>query len=86
MKIEKMLATACDNNNQYCPAVFTTDTGDIALIGTVADDALRATIPAGTGIGPDEQLVTVPRSLLVAAGWEPPAVVAVTEKKEPLAV
>lgn len=69
MKITRMLSTMCDNNNQYCPAVFLTETGDIAIVGTVAGADVHASIPEGAGVGENELLVTVPRELLIAAGW-----------------
>ena len=73
MKIVSVLAQAdCDNNNQYCPAVMLTDTGDVAVIGKTAASEVRDSLPDGTGVGTDESLVVVPRDVLVQAGWSPP--------------
>lgn len=70
MKIARRLDTpSCDQN--MCPAVFLTDTGDVALIGQAADH-LEETLPAGSGVGPGERLVTIPRDVLISAGWTAP--------------
>jgi hypothetical protein len=59
---------ACGANNS-CPAAFVTDTGDIAIIGAIASPELEASIPAGAGIGAGEIMVTIPRDVLISAGW-----------------
>lgn len=74
MKITRLLAQIpCDENDDYCPAVLLTDTGDVALIGKKPPQGLAESLPQGSGVGPGEALVVVPREVLVAAGWAPPA-------------
>jgi hypothetical protein len=70
MRITQRLdqTAACGTNNS-CPAAFTTDTGDIAIIGRIASPELEASIPEGAGVGEGEILVTVPRDVLISAGW-----------------
>ncbi|MDF2266102.1 hypothetical protein P2Q00_11720 [Streptomyces coacervatus] len=71
----KLLATAASClTDSSCPAVFELPSGDLALIGSEAPAELLDQLPQGTGVGPGERLVVVPRSVAVAAGWKlPPA-------------
>ncbi|MFI6089499.1 hypothetical protein [Streptomyces sp. NPDC051218] len=41
--------------------------GDVAVIGRAAPSELVARLPEDASIGPDERLVILPRSLVVAA-------------------
>lgn len=61
---------ALDHN---CPAVFATSSGDVAFIGRMASSEMRESLPVGSGIGKGEELVVVPREVLISAGWLPPA-------------
>lgn len=73
MKIVRRLDenAVCGQNNS-CPAVFLTDTEDIAFIGVLASADMADELPEGSGVGPGEALFTVPREVLVSAGWIPP--------------
>jgi hypothetical protein len=55
-----------------CPAVFSTSTGDVAFIGRTASPEMRESLPVGSGLGEGEELVVVPREVLINAGWNPP--------------
>lgn len=70
MRIVRRLdqSAACGANNS-CPAAFVTDTGDVAVIGTVASAEIRESVPEGAGIGEGEELVVIPRDVLISAGW-----------------
>ena len=59
-------------DDSTCPAVFSLSTGDVAFIGRTASPELRETIPVGAGVGQGEELVVVPREVLMRAGWTPP--------------
>ena len=54
---------ACNN----CPDLWELDNGDIAIIGIRITDSAMAKLPATAGCGPDEEIVLVPRGLLLAA-------------------
>ena len=70
----KLLATAASCISEgTCPAVFELPNGDLALIGSEAPGELHDQLPAGTGVGPGERLVVVPRGVALAAGWQPPS-------------
>ncbi len=53
-----------------CPAVFELSDGDIAFIGVDGTSELKEELPSGSGIGPGERLVVLPRSILISAGWD----------------
>lgn len=74
MRITKRLDTLSSVciENASGPALFSMPSGDIALIGRLADDELRASLPEGSGIGDGEELVEIPRDALISAGWTPP--------------
>jgi hypothetical protein len=59
---------ACGENNS-CPAVFVLEDGSIAVIGAVASDEVKASIPEGSGVGEGEVLSVIPREVLIEAGW-----------------
>ncbi|GGV72329.1 hypothetical protein GCM10010277_85060 [Streptomyces longisporoflavus] len=59
-------------HDSNCPAVFSLSNGDVAFIGTEASTELQNSLPQGSGIGPGENLVVVPRDVLISAGWVPP--------------
>ena len=74
MKIARRLDAAMADSDRCvtdtnCPAVFELENGDVAFIGASAPMDLTEHLPAGSGIGPGEHMVVVPRTVLVAAGW-----------------
>jgi hypothetical protein len=48
--------------------------GDIAVIGRDLTSSLADRLPPGVSLGPDERLVVIPRSMLVAAKPDIPGV------------
>ena len=50
-----------------CPDFWELENGDIAVIGIRITEAAKARLPATAGCGPDEEIVLVPRNLLLAA-------------------
>ena len=65
-RITRRLNTRRCVTNGTCPAIFELDDGRIAIIGTVAPH-LTPHLPAGSGVGPDEDIVIVPRDVLTSA-------------------
>lgn len=70
MRITRRLdqTAACGTNNS-CPAAFVLEDGSIAVIGAVASDEVKESIPEGSGIGEGEVLSVIPRDVLISAGW-----------------
>ena len=58
-----------------CPAVLELDSGDWAIIGEDITAAAVGQLPAGSGCGPSERIVRVPRELLIRARADIPATV-----------
>jgi len=56
-----------------CPDVWELETGDFAVIGVRASTQIKAKLPSSAGCGPDEELVVIPRALLVGAKRDIPA-------------
>lgn len=50
-----------------CPDIWELDDGNIAVIGIRKTSALLKLLPSGAGCGPDEEIVVLPRSLLLGA-------------------
>jgi hypothetical protein len=50
-----------------CPDLWELDSGDIAVIGIDITDASINRLPSTAGCGPDERIVRVPRSVILAA-------------------
>jgi hypothetical protein len=50
-----------------CPDFWELENGDIAIIGIRITESVKAHLPDTAGCGPDEEVVLVPRSLLLAA-------------------
>jgi hypothetical protein len=53
--------------HRTCPDVFALSNGDFAIIGMDATDALSAKLPSDAGCGPNERIIVLPRSVLLAA-------------------
>ena len=56
-------SVGCDG----CPDIWELADGDIAVIGINITGAARAHLPPTAGCGPDEQIVRLPRSVLLNA-------------------
>jgi len=50
-----------------CPDIWELDSGDIAVIGIRKTSLLKANLPVNAGCGIDEEIVVIPRSLIIAA-------------------
>jgi hypothetical protein len=50
-----------------CPDIWELENGDIAVIGLRRTTSLLAALPAGAGCGPDEEIVVLPRRLVLGA-------------------
>lgn len=50
-----------------CPQILEMETGDFAVIGTDITADSVGFLPAGSGCGPGERVVRLPRQVLVAA-------------------
>lgn len=50
-----------------CPDLFELSTGDFAIIGMDITTAALGWLPPGSGCGPEERIVSVPRRTLVLA-------------------
>ncbi|MFG2684342.1 hypothetical protein [Streptomyces sp. NPDC048392] len=55
------------SSTETCPDIWELTNGDVAVIGRDASPELVERLPEGASIGPDERLVIIPRSLIVAA-------------------
>ena len=56
-----------------CPDILEMESGDYAVIGTDITEEAQGKLLAGSGCGPDERIVRVPRRVLVLARAEIPA-------------
>lgn len=74
MKIVRRLdeAECIPASGHTCPAAFLLEDGDVALVGTRAPGSGVQGQPGQAGTGPGDALVTVPRHLLTALGWDVP--------------
>jgi hypothetical protein len=50
-----------------CPDLWELASGDFAVIGIDMTEAVKDSLPATAGCGPDERIVRVPRQTLIAA-------------------
>jgi hypothetical protein len=50
-----------------CPDIWELEDGSIAVIGVRKTSVLRSQLPVGAGCGPDEEIVVLPRSLIINA-------------------
>jgi hypothetical protein len=55
-----------------CPDLLEMESGDFAVIGTDITDIASAKLPTGSGCGPGERIVQVPRRMLMAAKHDIP--------------
>lgn len=59
----------------YCPDIFELASGDFAIIGADITEKAAACLPPGSGCGPGERIVSIPRRTLVLARPDIPPVV-----------
>ena len=50
-----------------CPDILEMESGDFAIIGTDITEEARGSLLAGTGCGPGERIIRVPRQTMVLA-------------------
>lgn len=60
-------------NGRACPDLFELTTGDFAIIGADITEEASSCLPPGSGCGPEERIVRVPRRTLVLARSDIPA-------------
>ena len=56
-----------------CPGILEIIGGDFAIIGVDITAEAKALLPEGSGCGPDERVVRIPRQLLIDARPDIPA-------------
>jgi hypothetical protein len=56
-----------------CPEILELKDGDFAVIGSDITDEAAAKLPAGSGCGPNERIIRIPRRTLVLARPDIPA-------------
>lgn len=57
-----------------CPAILELDSGDFAIIGADITDLSAGKLPPGSGCGPDERVIRIPRQTLLRARMNIPEV------------
>ena len=60
---------------RHCPDVLELESGDWAVIGEDITDTAIAHLPFGSGCGPKERVVRLPRALLIRVRAEIPATI-----------
>ena len=50
-----------------CPDIWETESGDFAVIGIRITDVVSRKLPPSAGCGPDEEIILLPRNLLLGA-------------------
>ena len=55
------------DNRPSCPDVLEFADGTFGVIGVDVTDAYEGRLPEGFGVGPNERLVAIPRSMMIAA-------------------
>jgi hypothetical protein len=65
--------TALSSGGRSCPDILELNTGDFAVIGTDITDNAAGSLPPGSGCGPGERIVRIPRQTLVLARSDIPA-------------
>lgn len=61
-------------SGRNCPDILELDGGDFAVIGADITALAIGRLPEGSGCGPDERVVRIPRALLVRARADIPEV------------
>lgn len=67
-------AAACAGGH-HCPDILEMECGDFAVIGRDITDEASGKLPPGSGCGPGERVVRIPRDTLVLARPDIPATV-----------
>ncbi len=59
-------SSSCQGGSS-CPEILELENGDFAIIGADITADAASKLPAGTGCGPSERIVRIPRRILVQA-------------------
>jgi hypothetical protein len=70
---ENQKSSALCVGGSNCPDILEMESGDYAIIGKDITDEARGKLLAGSGCGPGERIVRVPRQTLVSARADIPA-------------
>ena len=62
-----------DAGGHGCPDLLEMESGDFAVIGKDITEHAAALLPTGSGCGPGERIVQIPRLTLIAAKGDIPA-------------
>lgn len=60
-------ATAGTTGIKHCPDIWELEDGNIAVIGIRKTSVLKGHLPSEASCGPDEEIVVLPRKLVLAA-------------------
>ena len=71
MFLRRLGPAACTGGHS-CPDILELESGDFAIIGTDITAQAVSQLPAGSGCGPEERVVRIPRQTLVRARPEIP--------------
>ena len=71
--VQSQKSSALCAGGSSCPDILEMESGDFAIIGTDITEAARGNLLAGSGCGPGERIVRVPRKTLVMARADIPA-------------
>jgi len=69
--VQKSSASCAGGAN--CPDILEMESGDFAIIGTDITEEARGKLLSGTGCGPGERVVRVPRQTMVLARADIPS-------------
>lgn len=64
-RLDEVVGRTCDFAGD-CPSVWELDNGDIIIVGKNVTNEIRAQLPLNSGVGPDEEVVLIPRSVFVS--------------------
>lgn len=64
---ESAFGPVTTSSGNGCPDIWELEDGNIAVIGLRKTSSLVGQLPADAGCGPDEEIVIVPRDLMIRA-------------------
>lgn len=71
-KLPEVIAAGGSVSLNGCPDLWELENGDFAVIGIRVTGELKDILPPTAGCGPDEEIVLVPRNILINAGQDIP--------------
>jgi hypothetical protein len=60
------------SNDSSCPDIWELSNGDVAVIGRDLTESYCGRLPEGVTVDPDERLIVIPRSTMIAARGDIP--------------